>query len=256
VTFAELAIRLERHSRSAALVELFGRFVAAREQHPHRPILVTRTFGGVMAHVGDGNVELDEVLLQDLLHWGLVRRQSFGSRAAEQLVVPADAVTFYGWFLAQRGTPIGAVEDEVLKLVDGEGFSTRHPTAAKALGEAFDLVRRGVADVADLAEVGQHLRGAVVDVVAASAGLPAPHENVAAATKSARKAAAERGDEAVVALITLTEKVTSFDQAITHARDEQAQGRPVADAETVRRAAFLTAVACYELDRRPIAGSS
>jgi hypothetical protein len=117
-------------------------------------------------------------------------------------------------------------------------------------------MQRGVVDVADLAEVGQHLRGALVDVVQASAGLTGPEENIAAAPKAARKVAVERGDEAVQALVTLAEKVTSFDQVIADARDEQAQGRPAADAETVRRAAFLTGLVCYELDQRPIAATS
>lgn len=252
MTYEEVADRLQRNRRSAELIELLGQFVASRERHPDRPMLVTRTMSGMLVHLGDGNIKLDEVLLQDLLDLGLVRRDVFGARAAERLMMSADAVDFYGWFLAQRGTPIDTVEQEVFTLVDGEGFSKRHPTAAKHLGEAFEIVRRGVDDMADLTEVGLHLRGALSDVVQASAGLLAPEENVDRATKAARRAAVERGDRAVQALITLAESVMDLDHGLTHARDEQAKGRPVADPETVRRAAFLTAVACYELDRTPI----
>src|SRR6476620_11307339 len=141
--YDELAVRLERHSRSAEMVELLGRFVASRERYSDRPILVTRTMSNMLVHLGDGNVRLDEVLLQDLLDLGLVGHDVFGGRGAQRLVVPADAVAFYGWFLAQRATPIDKVEAEVLKLVDGEDFSKRHPSAAKALGEAFAIVHRG-----------------------------------------------------------------------------------------------------------------
>jgi hypothetical protein len=130
-------------------------------------------------------------------------------------VVPADAVTFYGWFLAQRGTPIGTVTEQVLELVDGEAFSERHPTAAKALSEAFDLVRQGADDVMQVSTVGHHLRSALADVVSASAQLPATEENITTATKAARKAAAERGDAAVVALITLAEAAMDLDRAST-----------------------------------------
>jgi hypothetical protein len=249
--FVDLEARVDRHSRRAELLELLAQLIESREEYPDWPIMVTRTMRGIRANLGSGGIDVDRVLLQDLASWGLVQRSHLG-RASEQLIVPADVVAFYTWYQERHGTPIDVVEDEVMRLVEGEGFAQRHPTAAKALGEAFALLQRGVVDVADVAEVGQHLRGALTDVVQASAVLPAPNENVQRATKPARKAAVERGDAAVEALITLAERVMDLDQGLTHARDEQAEGRAVADGETVRRAAFLTAVVCFELDRTPI----
>src|SRR3954451_17275138 len=116
--FDELAVRIERHTRSGEPIELLGRLVAAREQHPDRPMLMVRAGGGLMVHLGEGMEAVSEVLVQDLLDWGLVRREYFGQRGSERLVVPADAVTFYGWLLARRGTPIDTVAEEVLRLVD------------------------------------------------------------------------------------------------------------------------------------------
>jgi hypothetical protein len=243
VTYGELGLRLERHARSVELLELLGMFVASRQRHPDRQILVTKMTSGMLVHLGSGNAKLDPVLLQELLDWGLVQRDYFGREAAEHLVVTEEAVAFYDWFLANPKTPIGTVEQEVLRLVDGDGFAKRHPAAAEALAEAFRLVRRGLSDDADFAAVGQHLRAALTSGVQASVRLTAP---TTAPT-------AERVDAAMQALVALADKVIDLADQLTSASrtgpQDQTHRRARADIETVRRAAFLTAVACYELDR-------
>jgi hypothetical protein len=98
------------------------------------------------------------------------------------------------------------------------------------------------------------LRGAIIDVIQASAGLSTPVEDIKEATRTARRSAEQRGDAAVTALDDFVVAVMELDHAVTYVRDEAHYDRPPADPITVRRAAFLTAVVCYELDQRAIAG--
>lgn len=138
-------------------------------------------------------------------------------------------------------------------LVDDAGFESRHPHAATHLRAVFNMLNgHGPWDVPAVTIAGDHLRKALIDVAGAQAGLANPDENLERVLRPARVSAAQRGDTALAMLIDLALAVFSLDHAIEHVRDEIHEGRAPATPETIRRAAFLTTVACYELDRTPL----
>jgi hypothetical protein len=59
----------------------------------------------------------------------------------------------------------------------------------------------------------------------------------------------KREQTAIARLVELTDAVLRLDQRLAHVRDEAGKGEPPITWEEIRRAAFLTAVVCYELDR-------
>ena len=122
---------------------------------------------------------------------------------------------------------------------------------AKHLRAAFGTLDSRL-DLADITIIGDHLRKALIDVAGAAAGLSTPDENLERVLRPRRVAAGERADVATAMLLDLVVAVLSLDHAIEHVRDEIAEQRAPAGADTIRRAAFLTAVCCYELDRTPL----
>lgn len=214
-----------------------------------------QTFGSdeiVLSSGGSISVERSSTsVLHDLESRGLLRLRRYDSRGDPQYELTADARDFEAW---RRGlpSPPEQVEREVLRLVDDDGFRERHPTAAKHLAAAFDLLVGNKLDVADTTIIGDHLRKALIDVAGAGAGLQDPDENLERVLRPRRVAAAERANTAVAMLIDLTLALVSLDHSIAHVRDEITEHRPPADLDTIRRAAFLTAVCCYELDRTPL----
>jgi len=190
-------------------------------------------------------------VLNDLASRGLLRLARYDRRGDPQFELPANAREFERW---RRGlpSPVQQVERDVLRLVSDAGFAERHPSASKHLRAAFDLFGGASFDLADTTIIGDHLRKALIDVSGAASGQPTPDENLERVLRPRRVAAAERADTAVAMLIDLTLALVSLDHSIEHVRDEISEGRKPADAETIRRAAFLTAVCCYELDRTPL----
>ena len=86
-----------------------------------------------------------------------------------------------------------------------------------------------------------------------AAGLANPDEQLERVFKPIRQSAAVRSDVAVAMLVDLCLAVASLGHSIDHVRDELQKGREPAGADTLRRAAFLTAVCCYELDHTHLA---
>jgi hypothetical protein len=191
-------------------------------------------------------------ILNDLSSRGLLRISRYDRRGDPQFELPADARDFERW---RRGlpSPVQQVEREVLQFVNDLGFGDRHPTAAKHLRAAFGLLTGSQLDVVDTTIVGDHLRKALIDVGGAAAAISDPDENLERVFRPRRVAAAERADTAVAMLIDFALALMSLDHSIEHVRDEISEHREPADVDTIRRAAFLTAVCCYELDRTPLA---
>jgi len=90
-------------------------------------------------------------------------------------------------------------------------------------------------------------------VAGLAAGLANPDEQLERVFKPIRQSAAVRSDVAVAMLVDLCLAVASLGHSIDHVRDELQKGREPAGADTLRRAAFLTAVCCYELDHTHLA---
>lgn len=191
-------------------------------------------------------------ILHDLDSQGLIRLANYDSNGYAQYELPADAREFERW---RRGlpSPVEQVEKQMLRLANDAGFADRHPNAAKHLRAAFELLAAVPLDVADTTIFGNHLRKAPIDVAGAAAGLASPDEQVERALKPVRQSAAQRDDVAVAMLVDLCLAVLNLDHSINHVRDELKNGREPAGTETLRRAAFLTAVCCYQLDRSPLA---
>ena len=190
-------------------------------------------------------------ILNDLASHGLLRISRYDRRGDPQFELPADARDFDRW---RRGlpSPVQQVERDVLHIIDDTGFGERHPTAAKHLRSPFDLLAAASLDLADTTIIGDHLRKALIDVAGVAAGLPNPDENLERVLRPRRVAAAERSDTVLAMLIDFTLALVSLDHSIEHVRDEISEHREPAGADTIRRAAFLTAVCCYELDRTPL----
>lgn len=189
-------------------------------------------------------------VLRDLREQGLLRVGRQG-RDGPQYELPSKAREFEEW---RRGlpSPVEQVEQTVLRLVDDAGFVDRHPHAAKHLRAAFELLAAAPLDVPDTTITGDHLRKALIDVVGLAVGLDTSDEDLERVFKPVRRSAAERADLATVRLVDLCRAVFSLAHAVEHVRDEVTAGRDPADAEVLRRAAFLTALCCYELDRVPL----
>ena len=190
-------------------------------------------------------------LLNDLHDQGLVRVARYDRNGWAQYELPADARDFERW---RRGLPSPAeqVETDVLRVVDDAGFAERHPDAAKHLRAAFELLAAFPLDLPDTRIFGEHLRKALIDVAGAAAGLPASDEDLQRVFKPVRQSAARRADVAVAMLVDLCRAVLSLNHGVEHVSDELTDRRVPAGPETLRRAAFLTAVCCYELDRVPL----
>jgi hypothetical protein len=190
-------------------------------------------------------------ILSDLAAKGLLRVARYDRRGDPQYELPSDARDFVTW---RRGlpSPIRHVERAAVQLVDDAGFTDRHPTASKHLRAAFEMLASAPLDIPDLTIIGDHLRKALVDVAGAAAGLANPDENLERVLRPRRIAAADRADVAVAMLIDLTLALVNLDHSIEHVRDEIVEQRPPAAGDTIRRAAFLTAVCCHELDRTPL----
>ena len=233
---------------------LFERLVQARANEPDEPAIMEITYGnGTSLIAGSYNLgDIRSSSLNDLVDHGLLRVTRYGSRGDRVLEVSSGGMAFNRWLQSERGAPIERVVQDAIKLVDGPAFARACPSAAKHLEEAFALLVADRLDVPALTELGTHLRSALIDAVATARGNEQPDEDVERATKATRKAAAERGDDATMALVDLARAVLRLDHGVTHNRDEQHQGRPIADLATAHRAAYLTAVCCYELVRSPI----
>lgn len=212
-----------------------------------------QTFGGDQVLSSSGVISSrrsSTSVLHDLASRGLLRIRKHDRRGDAQYELTADARDFEAW---RRGlpSPVEQVGLEVMRLVNDVGFADRHPTAAKHLRAAFGMLDTAE-DVADITILGDHLRKALIDVAGAAAGLPTPDENLDRVLRPRRIAAAERADVATAMLLDLVVAVLSLDHSIEHVRDEIAERREPAGSDTIRRAAFLTAVCCYELDRAPM----
>lgn len=188
--------------------------------------------------------------LDDLCSYGLLHR-GYGSRGTPNYRISADGTAFYRWLRQQQGTAIDQTERAVLRLVGAADYATRHPGAAHHLAEAFDLLRSDRAGQQVTSEIGDHLRKAIMDTVADLLGKDNQEQPVQQLEQwlAGRGSLHRRERDGLAALIELTRAVLRLDHRLNHVRDEASKGEPEPTHEEIRRAAFLTAVTCHELDR-------
>lgn len=206
-------------------------------------------------HTVGGNDMSDAA--EELADRDLIRKKdiSSGDGWAYELRPTARGKAYWNWRKSAAAGDLARLSGDVLQLVDAREFADRHPSVATNLADAFALVSTGdLSDVNTTSTIGHHLRYALIDMAGpALSGLEeAPPEDLKKYFEPAARAAVDRGDYATRALILLAQTTLHLDQGLNHARDERYRGHDVADGDTIRRAAWVTAVTCLELDRRPL----
>jgi hypothetical protein len=220
-----------------------------------RRFLATATWSSSLLIFSARNIketfEGDPIALDDLADYGLLRR-SVGSSGGSQYSVTADGLHFHRWLMEQRGQPVAQVERTATAFVSTDQFVQRHPQVAQQLREAFALVWADRTDDTAVAEAGGHLRSVLQDLTTDLVGSEAGDlESIGPRLRRwlANRALGDRERVVIERLVELVEAVASLDQRVTHVRDETGEGRPLRAWDELRRAAFLTAVVCFELDR-------
>jgi len=187
--------------------------------------------------------------LDDLVRYGLLSQS--GMRRKEQYRITADGRAYHQWIQHQRGDALAQTEATTLSALQSASFVSVHPSAAHHLNEAFNLVLSDSLDDPTISEIGDHLRKALMDVVAnivpeseISAEQPARRlEN----WLNANQAIGDRERAVISELLNLTKAVLRLDHRLNHVRDEEHKGEAPATYAEVRRAAFTTAFTCSQL---------
>ena len=160
---------------------------------------------------------------------------------------------FYRWLMEQKGTPVTQVEEVVRTTVSGAEFARDHPGAAHHLSEAFALLWSDRTDIQVIAETGEHLRGAIMDIAQditdGEGSAERPIEPLSSYLQRITDKLGERESAVLQSLIELVDVTLRLDQRLTHIRDETGKGRPLRNWDESRRAAFVTAFTCYEFYR-------
>jgi hypothetical protein len=120
--------------------------------------------------------------------------------------------------------------------------------------EAFELLWAGAESNQVVSEIGDHLRKALMDVTTdvLGPGTATQQEMPVQRLKewmTTQTTLSTRDADVVQQLVELARVVLRLDHRLNHVRDETDKGQPLPTPEEVRRAAFTTALVCYELAR-------
>ena len=253
ISFEDLEQRLTPEA-----LKLFQEMASAHlESTGDRMFIRSDTWDGThMVFTGKGSSRqfsnFDGGAIDDLLGWGLLHR-GHGGRGTPNYRLTGEALRFHRWLMQSRGSAIDQVEEQIRRVAEGSDFAHAHPGGAHHLREAFELLWGGRTDEQVVSEVGDHLRKALMDattdVVGRDAGgdqekpIQRLEAHLAGLSVPAREA------DVLMQVVELARVVLRLDHRLNHIRDEADQGEPDASWEEIRRAAFTTTLACYELDR-------
>lgn len=192
----------------------------------------------------------DSGAIEDLIAYGLLH-VNYSNRGTPNYRVSGEGLRFYRWLMDRKGVPITQVEEIVRTTVDGADFARDHPAAAHHLAEAFALLWSDDTNNQVIAEIGEHLRGAIMDMandISGDEGSPEkPIARLSNYLRSISDGLGKREVAVLESLIGLTEVTLRLDQRLTHIRDETSKNRPLRTWDEARRAAFMTAFACFEI---------
>lgn len=253
VAFENLAQRL-----TAEALDLFQEMASAHlESSGDRMFIRADSWGGNhMIFTGNGSSRqfenFDGGAVQDLVSCGLLHLDHSPHGTANYRV-SGEALRFYRWLMERRGSALDQTENHVRRVTDSSAFAAAHPGGAHHLREAFELLWSGRTDQQTISEIGDHLRKALMDATTDVVGVDSGGQQ----EKPIQRLKAHLGDlrlptreaEVLAQIVELSRVVLRLDHRLNHIRDEEDQGEPEATWEEVRRAAFATALACYELDR-------
>lgn len=195
--------------------------------------------------------DVDPSSLNDLANYGLLQL-SYGSRGTPNYRISADGSAFYRWLREQQGSALEQTEDSVARFLESDRFASAHPAAAHHLAEAFSLLWIEPLNTQVISEMGDHLRKALMDLVADLVGsddgrVESPAERLDAWLPT--RGLQQRELAVVRQLVELAKAVLRLDHRLNHVRDEMGKGESPPSREEARRAAFVTATVCFELSR-------
>lgn len=245
LTAEELADRLtpEAEELFCAMVEAHLASTSSR-----RNFLLAGTLQSDFLIFSGGAFERQEVqkfALDDLVSYGLLR-MGYGSKGSPHYTVSGESLRFYRALKQLRGKPVDSIEQVVRHLVDGPAFAKAYGSASEHVAEALALLWSDRTDVVTVSDLGGHLRSAVIDTVAGVTGSPVPNvEDIRAQLAAWLKGRTE--DREAALLVEVVETAFKLDQRLTHVRDEVGKGAAPPTWNELRRAAFATVFACYEL---------
>ena len=253
IPFDDLADRLVPEA-----LDLFRAMAAAHlGSTGNRLFLLTSAFSGTdLDFQGKGSNRqfsgVDEGALANLVRWALLDID-YGESGSPNYRVSGEGQRFYQWLIRSEGSPIDQIEEEIHRMTSGPEYAEAHPGVAHHLHKAFELLWSGQTNDQVVSEVGDHLRKALMDATTDLVGSDSegrqeqPIERLKRHLKG--RDLPSREAEVVSRIVELAQAVLRLDQRLVHIRDEADKGEPDASWEEIRRAAFTTAFACYELDR-------
>lgn len=253
VSFEELAERLTPEA-----LELFQEMASAHlESTGDRMFLRADSGSGThMIFTGEASgrtfEDFDGGAIDDLISWGLLH-VDYSSRGTPNYRVSGEALRFYRWLMESKGAAIDQADHEIRRTIEGAAYAKDHPGAAHHLREAFDLLWTGRTDNQVVSEIGDHLRKALMDattdVLAAKAGGDQERPIQRLKDYLADLELPTREADVMAQVVELARVTLRLDHRLNHIRDEDDAGEPEVSWEEIRRAAFSTALACYELER-------
>lgn len=199
---------------------------------------------------GEGLSDVDGGALKDLVGYGLLH-EDFSSSGTPNYRVSGEGQQFHRWLMEQQGSPMAQIEEAARQLLDGDQFAAEHSSAAHHLGEAFDLLWSNATDDTIVSEIGDHLRKALMDVTKdKTSGVAGDHEKpveLLEALVDSKTDLGEREKATLLQLVEFARSVLRLDHRLNHIRDEKDKGRDSVAWPELRRAAFTTALVCYEI---------
>ncbi len=251
--FADLASRMTPEA-----LDLFREMAAAHiESTGDRRFMRSGSMGmggSRLTFTGDGTSrrfqQVDVGAIEDICSWGLLH-VSYGSRGTPTYRVTGEALRFYRWLMESQGAAIDQVEASVQRTVESSAFAEAHPGAAHHLNEAFALLWAERTSDQIVSEIGDHLRKALMDATTDIVGQGGSQERPVERLRAhmATLSLSSREADVVARIVDLAEAVLRLDHRLNHVRDEADRGRGQVGWDEMRRAAFATALACYELGR-------
>jgi hypothetical protein len=152
----------------------------------------------------------------------------------------------------RRRSALRSFEDETRRFLSNASYAERHPAVADSLDSAFALLATEKLEPEVVVEIGNHLRDAILGAINEVAGDPPPGEDhpiLRLRDRVAAEGLAVREGKVVTTVVDLARASLRLDHRLGFARDAEKHGEPAIVWDELRRAAFASAYACYELAR-------
>jgi hypothetical protein len=152
----------------------------------------------------------------------------------------------------RRRSALRSFEDETRRFLSNATYADRHPAVAENLDAAFALLATEKLEPDVVTEIGNHLRNAVLEAINDVAGEPPPGEDhpiLRLRDRVATMNLAVREAKVVTSVVDLARASLRLDHRLGFPHHAEQHGEPAIVWDELRRAAFASAYACYELAR-------